>query len=139
MSNYYLSKTDGTSKAYFTVNPVPLPDLVPGRRVIEKEIMPGLSGGSPVDGGLVYYDVGTHISRNKLDITVPFVTETIKNNIKTLFELSPTQSLYYSPDNGTNIWEVCWADGDPFIPSRAEGVSDRWRLEMHFRVLAKVV
>ncbi len=133
---YYLSKTDGTSKIYFNVNPTPLPDEEPVMKVINKELMPGLSGSTPVDGGRLSYIVGTNVNRSDLPITIKHATQATVDGIRTLFDLGV--NLYYSPDDGTTIWQVCFADGKSFQPKRYEGSADLYSIQMAFNLVSKV-
>lgn len=134
-SLYYLSKTNGSSKVYFTVNPVPLPDIQPNRKVIVKDLMPGLSGSTPVDAGRVVYDIGSDVSRGTLEITVPFANSTMKTGIDALHAV--VQQLYYSPNNGTNIWKVSWQENG-YQSRRIDNVSDLWRIQMNFNIMAQI-
>lgn len=136
---YYLSRTNGASKIYFNINPTPLPDIEPGMRVISKELMPGLdASGNPTDAGRIFYKIGSHITRQDLQITIPFATAATRTGIITLFNLSDA-TIYYSPDNGTNVYEVCFADGKPFTYKRQVGVSDIWEITLSFYIVSKPV
>ena len=112
MSNFYLQPYPSGSKVYFDYDPFPLPKFNFDRKIIEQDT----SASSTSPSRRILWDLGGALSRSKIEISLPYMTQTTLNTIKAIWDASPPAQLYYYDAHLATKYLCKWASGNSFDP-----------------------
>lgn len=135
---HYLAKNDGSGKVYLEGKETPNPVPFFNRAASQGELitmMPGEGvGGLPAPGLEVSVLYG--VKQGRLRIQLPYCTLATYLLLEALHATGA--SLNYSPDDGTNVWEVDFLpEQEGWAPTAIRGTVD-FQLEMNFLELRKL-
>ena len=107
-TTYYLQKSSGGDKVYLDLPPLSPPRPVFKRHGESRKMLNAWSGAEVTPGQVVHFDAPPHVSDGTLALQVEFATQATVDALEAVYMAAGT--LYYSPDDGTTVWEVAWAD-----------------------------
>lgn len=146
IQTHYLSRNDNvTGKVEFRVlstGGLPDPPVPNGtRRGSVKKTLSSFTVGTggaiiSVPGVRVVWDGGLAPSDYDIDVKTDFITAAQLAGLSALRDV--TESLYYSPDNGTTVYEVSFQAGQSFVAEKNVGHPE-YTLTMRFYVLSRVL
>jgi hypothetical protein len=146
MAQVWLQDNDGSNQVDLIGINKPWPGI-PLRRYTrvgsDMQMIPGWDGTNPTPGKLVHFDFGADQSGGIIELLIPYVDSTLYTSLETkYFTAAP---MLYSPDNGTNVWRVAWADGESLDPTPIPGAEDRrdplgeYRVQIRLKIIEKTV
>lgn len=134
---HYLSKNDGSGKIYLEGLEVPNPLPRFNRGAAQGELltmMPGENAGKAAPG--LECSVNYGVVQGRLRIQLPYCSAATYDDLEELH--STGDSVYYSDDDGANVWELDFLPEDAgWNPQPIRGTPDQ-QLEMNFLELRKV-
>jgi hypothetical protein len=135
-----LYDNDGSNPVYLRNLAQPWPDISPVYQRIgsSHQMICGWdsSANKVIPGEVVHFDMGYAVSSGVIEVHVPYVDATLKAQLEAKFNLMTPIRL--TPDGGSTLWQVVWADGESLVFEPFEGFHADWKATLRFKIVKRL-
>jgi len=118
----------------FDVAPKPLAGPRPSRVVVQEALLPVISEtGAIVSSGIIYTDMGAHVTQQEMSISVDFMSAA---KVDTLWKLWWDNAIiYYTPNSGATVYTLQWGQNGLNL-GQPIGIIEWYTVQLAFHVIA---